>query len=324
MYAAVEVKDLKAYYKVGSETFAKAVDGVSFSIGSGQIVGIAGESGCGKSTLIKACTRSGKFPLLVLGGKVYYTIDEKKIDIYELSEEEMRELRWNHFALVPQAAMNSLNPVMKIEQIFLETLVRNGKTKQTEVRDMMLNAIDEMGLPSTVLKMYPCQLSGGMKQRVVLALALITNPKVVFCDEPTSGLDLVTQKGILELIRDKAREKGITLIFVSHDMGIHAQITDTLIVMYAGKIVEIGPTPDVFKNPLHPYTRALIDSLPVLGDKVIKSGLHGVPPSLINPPEGCRFRPRCSKIGELCVEDEPMLVEVQPNRWVSCWSVEKK
>lgn len=321
MDTIIDIQNIKAYYKIGANTYVRAVDDVSFSINQGQIIGIAGESGCGKSTLVKICTRSVKFPLTVLGGKVFYNVDGEKIDIYTIREQEMHDLRWNFFTLVPQAAMNSLNPVAKIERIFAETFGGRHRGERKKLKKMMYEVVESMGLPRKILKMYSCQLSGGMKQRITIALATITDPKVIFCDEPTSGLDLVTQKGILEILKDKTKEKGSTLVLVSHDMGIHAQMTDTLAVAYAGKVVEIASTVEIFENPFHPYTRALINSLPVLGDQTARAGLTGVPPSLIEPPPGCRFHPRCLHAEAICKKQEPPLLEVRPGRHVACFRV---
>lgn len=323
MDTLIDVQNIKAYYKIGPHAYVRAVDDVSFSLKQGQIIGIAGESGCGKSTLVKVCTRSGKFPLTILGGKVIYNVNGEKIDIYAVEEERIRNLRWNFFAVVPQAAMNSLNPVMKLEQIFAETIGRGLRGERRKLKKIMHEVVEGMGLPAKILKMYSCQLSGGMKQRITIALAMIADPKVIYCDEPTSGLDLVTQKGILEFLKEKALEKEATLILVSHDMGIHAQMTDILIVLYAGKVVEIAPTVDAFGNPLHPYTRALINSLPILGDRTVRVGIPGVPPSLIEPLPCCRFHPRCPYAEVICREQEPPLREIRPGRLVACFFKDK-
>lgn len=326
MDAIIKIQNAKAYYKIGVDLYIRAVDDVSLSISQGQIMGIAGESGCGKSTLMKVCTCLIKYPLTVLQGRVIYSIEEEEINALALKREELEALRWSFLTMVPQSAMNSLNPVSKIKQVFWETLkthVRNGDKKK--LKRVIYEAMESVGLPEEVLNMYPSQLSGGMKQRIVVALATITNPKVVFCDEPTSGLDLVTQKGILQFLQVKSKKENSALVLVSHDMGIHSQIADILVIVYAGKIVEIAPTDDIFKEPFHPYTEALINSLPIMGDQKIKDGLSGAPPSLIRPPQGCRFHSRCPYADEtICREQEPLLLEIRSGRYVACFKTESQ
>ncbi|MBA7607882.1 Dipeptide transport ATP-binding protein DppD [subsurface metagenome] len=324
MDAIIKIQNAKVYYKIGVDFYIRAVDDVSLSIRRGQIMGIAGESGCGKSTLMKVCTCLIKYPLTVLQGRVIYSIEREEINALALKREELEALRWSFLTMVPQSAMNSLNPVSKIKQVFWETLkthVRNDDEKK--LKRVIYEVLESVGLSEEVLNMYPSQLSGGMKQRIVVALATITNPKVVFCDEPTSGLDLVTQKGILQFLQAKSKKENSALVLVSHDMGIHAQIADILVVVYAGKIVEIAPTDDIFKEPFHPYTEALINSLPVMGDQKIKAGLSGAPPSLIRPPQGCRFHSRCPYADEtICREQEPLLLEIRSGRYVACFKAE--
>jgi len=316
----IELQNVSAYYKIGRELYVRAVDGVSLSVEEGKILGIAGESGCGKTTLIKVCTASIKPPLTVAGGNVFYYMEGKRIALLALNEKELRRLRWKFFTLVPQAAMNSLNPVKKVGAIFSETLRACIRSMdKARIKEIVHECLHSLGLPSEVLGMYPCQLSGGMKQRIVVALATITIPKVIFCDEPTTGLDLVTQKGILQFLQEKAKAANSTLILVSHDIGIQAQVTDILAIAYAGKIVEIGPTEEIFARPLHPYTIRLISSLPVIGDRSSKAGLVGTPPSLIRPPQGCRFHPRCVLAEDICERKEPPLIERRPNHYVACF-----
>lgn len=319
------IRNLKGYYRIGPDQDVKAVDNISFSARPGEILGVAGESGCGKSTLLKICTAWIKPPLKVVEGKVLYTHRGKEIDLYACKPAQINKLRWSVFTLVPQAAMNSLNPVRKIGKIFEETIFAHQPKEKVdqelkrESRARIREAIGEIGLPKEILTMYPCQLSGGMKQRVALSLGLITRPSVVFCDEPTSGLDLVTQKGILQFLRNYTQAHKITVMFINHDMGVHAQLSDTLLITYAGKQVELAPTQELFAHPLHPYSKALIGSLPVVGDRHKRLGLPGSPPSLIDPPAGCRFHPRCEHAMEICKKEEPEYKEVSPGHYVACY-----
>ncbi|HDM69794.1 MAG TPA: ABC transporter ATP-binding protein [Thermotogales bacterium] len=318
----VEIRNVKAYYKIGADLFVKAVDGVSVSFETGKITGIAGESGCGKSTLLKVCIGWIKPPLSVLAGEVIYKFDGERVNILDLDEDSLQRYRWNLFAVVPQAAMNSLNPVRKLKKIFEETMRKFGIKKLTKEDEKTVEkVISDVGLPKEVLNMYPPQLSGGMKQRIIMALAIIAKPKVIFCDEPTTGLDLVTQKGILLFLREIKEKYGITIVLISHDMGVHAQITDNLAIMYAGKLIEYASTKEIFRNPLHPYTKALINSLPTIGEKEQKEKLPGAPPPLLNPPSGCRFHPRCMQSADICRKEVPELKEVKPGHYVACHRV---
>jgi len=315
----IEAEKLKAYYNIDLNRFVRAVDDVSLSIKEEEIVGIAGESGCGKSTLLKVLIASVNPPLTMLEGKVLYNIDGEKIDILSLDKNRLRDLRWKVFSFIPQNAMNSLNPVSKIRKIFLETISAHQKIEDREQAEKLIEDIfEKTGLSKKFLGFYPVQLSGGMKQRVVVALATILKPKMIFCDEPTSGLDLISQKNILQLLQELQKELKNMLVLVSHDMGILAQATDRIIIMYAGKIVESAPTKKIFEEPYHPYTNALINLLPVIGDKSRKIVFHGTPPSLINPPKGCRFSRRCPFSKSACEKEGIPLVKVEPDRYVAC------
>ena len=319
-----DIKDLKAYYAIERRgqrvREVKAVDSVNFKIFRGEILGIAGESGCGKSTLIKVLYGLIMPPLVIKGGNVSYYNDNTKINLLKLGENEKKKLWWKFISYIPQGSMSVLNPTMKIKQHFIDVLNAHSahRVDEKDVREAIISHMSELGLPKEVYNSYPHQLSGGMRQRVIIGLATFLKPKIILADEPTTALDVVVQRGILQLLLDIQERLKNTLVLVAHDMGVHAEITDRLIIMYAGKIVEIGKTSEVFKDPLHPYTKFLIESLPRIGDKNIRRGIPGQPPSLFDPPSGCRFHPRCPKAMGICKSAEPTMLEVKKEHYVAC------
>ncbi|KAF2958573.1 ABC transporter [Thermotoga sp. Ku-13t] len=323
----LRTEQLKSYYVLeifGRKRIIKAVDDVSLSVDENQIYGIAGESGCGKSTLLKAIFAAIEPPQKIFDGKLYYFVDGQAVDVYSLSEEEKRKLRWRFISYVPQGSMSVLNPVVKIKETFkdfIESHVK-GKTKD-EAYEMAKVHMRELGLPVTLLDAYPHQLSGGMRQRVTIALATVLSPKVIMADEPTTALDVVTQRGVIQLLRDIQKANRNTLILVTHDMGVHANISDRIAIMYAGKIIEEGPTETVFNNPMHPYTRYLIRSLPKFGDRMRRESVPGSPPSLEKLPSGCAFHPRCPHVFDRCTEETPVLIECEKGHMVACWLVQE-
>lgn len=306
---------------LGNEVI-KAVDKISFSANKSEILGIAGESGCGKSTLIKVLYGFVKPPLTISEGRVLYNLGDREVDI--LSNYPADQLRWKFASYIPQASMNVLNPTRRIKKHFLDIIETHNKSLQkNEVDEMILKHIERLGLPKEILSSYPHQLSGGMRQRVVIALATILNPKIIFADEPTTALDVVIQRGILQLLK-RIQKIQVNLIFlVTHDMGAHAQITDRMAIMYAGTFVELATTEDIFENPIHPYTNFLIESLPEIGDKKERPSIGGKPPSLRMPPNGCRFHPRCPFATHVCKEKTPPFEEVALNHYVACHMVKK-
>ena len=315
----LNVQDLVAYYKT-KRGDVRAVDNVNLFLRPNEVLGIAGESGCGKTTLIKVLYGLVEPPLSVLSGQVLIDFNGEEIDLYK-NTYEIRELWWKHFSYIPQSSMGILNPVIKIQEQFAEIFERDDTNlRKREIIKIVKENLDALGLPSEVLSSYPHQLSGGMRQRVVISMATIQNPKIVYADEPTTALDVVVQRGILEMTRKLQRKLGNTFVIVTHDMGVHYQVTDRMIIMYAGKISEIGRTDNIFKNPLHPYTALLIESLPRLGDKSQRKSIKGAPPSLLNPPKGCRFHPRCPYATSECVERDPPLVELDHERYLSCFN----
>ncbi len=310
----LQIKKLKVYYHVEAGA-VKAVDDVSFDLDFGMKMGLVGESGSGKSTMALALMRMIKPPGKIEGGQM--VLDG--VDLVKLSEERMRQTRLRKLALIPQGAMNSLNPVMRIDRQLIDGMLDHGVIMSTEERQARVAQLLEMvDLAPKVAKMYPHELSGGMQQRVTVAQSISMEPDVIIADEPTSALDVVIQRQVMETINRLQQKLGLSIILIGHDMGLMAQSVDCLAVMYAGRMMEIGETRAMFRDPLHPYTQLLIESLPVLENKGVFSGIPGITPSLLNPPAGCVFHPRCPKAWDLCESTLPEFTEVQPGRWVAC------
>ena len=308
------VRDLRAYYRTRSGP-VRAVDGVSFYVNHNEIFGIAGESGCGKSTLALAITRLLKPPGYIAGGEVLYN----GVNLLELSDEELRKIRWKEISYIPQSSMNALNPVKRVrDQIADAVKAHEEHIEEEEIDKLVEKLLTSVGLAPEVAKMYPHELSGGMRQRVIIAMAIALNPRLIIADEPTTALDVVVQRGIIQLLQDIKEKLKSSIILITHDMAVHAELVDRLAIMYAGKIVEISGAYKIFKEPLHPYARALIDAIPSIKEKKRLRGLPGVPPDLRNPPPGCRFAPRCPKAMDVCRKVEPKLVEIEPGRFIAC------
>jgi peptide/nickel transport system ATP-binding protein len=242
------------------------------------------------------------------------------VDLLRLSEEEMRMARFADIALIPQGAMNSLNPMMKVGEQLRDTIRahRKGSNSRLNVEVRIREVLASVELHAGVIGSYPHELSGGMKQRVCIAMAILLNPKVIIADEPTSALDVVVQRQVMETLRRVQQDLGASVILVGHDMGLMAQFVNRVGVMYGGKLVEVGPVRDIFKDPMHPYTQLLIKSLPSLLTKEDFRGIPGLTPSLLTPPPGCMFHPRCPQMMPRCPVDIPVLEEVKPERWVAC------
>jgi oligopeptide/dipeptide ABC transporter ATP-binding protein len=310
----LECKDLCVYYHTRQGP-VKAVNGVSLQLFPGTRLGLVGESGCGKSSMALAMLRLlpplGKIEggEILLGG----------VDVAKLSSEEMRHMRLREISLIPQGSMNSLNPVMRIKEQIMDGMKDHDRTmSDAAMRERVVEVLRSVDLDPGVGDLYPHELSGGMKQRVCIAIAIVLRPKVVIADEPTSALDVVVQQQVMETIERLQEEMGISIILIGHDMGLMAQSVQRLAVMYAGRLVEVSDVEDVFDDPLHPYTQLLISTLPTLGMKGVFRGIPGITPSLLNPPDGCLFHARCPKVSEQCSEESAPLVEVRPGRFVAC------
>jgi peptide/nickel transport system ATP-binding protein len=316
---------LKAYYvleELGTQKVAKAVDGVDLQILENEVYGIAGESGCGKTTLLKALFGAIERPLRLMGGKVFYRVLDEEIDVTALSAEEKRRLRWEFVSYVPQGSMSVLNPVSRIKTTYRDFISSHASGKRRdEALEIARGQIAELGLPPKTLDAYPHQLSGGMRQRVTIALAALLKPRIIIADEPTTALDVVVQRGVVQLLKDIQKDLENTIILVTHDMGVHANIADRICIMYAGKILEEAATEKIFGEPFHPYTRYLINSLPRFGDKTTRESTPGSPPDLTNLPSGCPFHPRCPHVMDICVDELPSSIVVDSNHRVACWLV---
>ena len=310
----LQVKGLQVYYDT-REGQVNAVNNVSFALEKDERFGLVGESGSGKTTMATALMRLIKAPGRIKGGEVL--LDGK--DLLKLSNEKMRQARSTEISMIPQGAMNSLNPVMRIRDQMIDTLRDHGvKRTKSEFRKWASELLERVGLPKEVAGMYPHELSGGMKQRVAIATGICLNPKIIIADEPTSALDVVVQREVMTTLRLVQKELGASVIMIGHDMGLMAQFTDRIGVMYAGKLVEVASVRDIFNKPLHPYTQLLIASLPSLEAKEVFRGIPGRTPSLLNPPPGCGFHPRCPKAMEHCSRLVPALQKMATGQSVAC------
>ena len=309
----LRVEDLVLYFKT-SRGEVQAVDGVNFELDSGRAVVVLGESGCGKSSLAKAILRL----LPRNAGKYSGNIFLDGVDVMQLSEEEFRlNVRWSKISIVPQAAMNALNPVIRVgEQVAEPALVHMGVTK-AEALELVRRMFRYVGVPEDFASRYPFELSGGMRQRVAIAMALVTSPTLVILDEPTSALDVLTQASIFNVLKRLKKELGISTILITHDIATSSELADDVAVMYAGQIVEYSDAHQFFEKPLHPYAEKLMASVPRLHGSKELEFIKGQPPSLINPPTGCRFKDRCPYRFEKCDEEPPMFEKNK--RQVKCW-----
>jgi peptide/nickel transport system ATP-binding protein len=318
MERVLDVRNLKVYYFT-SKGPVRAVDDISFYLNKGETLGVVGESGCGKTTLGTALLNMPTPPGKIVGGQILIN----GTDIVTLNENQLRKnVRWETIAMVFQGAMNSLTPAYTIEKQMLETLRYHRELDDQEARERIKKYVNLVGLSDDVLKRYPHELSGGMKQRIVIAMALFLEPEIVICDEPTTALDVVVQAQIINLLKELKEKLHLSFIFVTHDLATEAEVADRIMVMYAGKIAEIGTNEQIYgeQGPMHPYTSNLLAATPRLHQKVDKlSFIPGSPPDLLNPPTGCRFHLRCPVVMDKCRTEEPPLKEVEKEHYVACW-----
>ncbi len=311
----LEIKNLKTYFYT-LRGIVRAVDNVSLSLDKGKVLGIAGESGCGKSTLAYSIIRLIPPPGMVTGGRILF----EGVDILNLDNEIFRvEYRMKKISMIFQGAMYSLTPVYTVGQQLYEVFRYHTDISLKEAMGIIEEQLKAVALDSSILKRYPHELSGGQKQRVMIAMALLLKPKLVIADEPTTALDVIVQAQILNLLKELQAKYGSSMILITHDLSIIAELADDVAIMYAGKIVEYAPSMSLYKEPLHPYTQKLLKSIPRLRVKVEKLDfIPGVPPDLRNPPPGCRFHTRCPYVMEICKKVEPPLIEVKPKHFVAC------
>lgn len=326
--ALLTVKNLRAYYRTeayGISRTVRAVDDVSLELSPNEIYGLAGESSCGKTTLIKVLSGTIKPPLKVESGQVRYQFGVYTVDMLRIPQEELRrEVRWKEISYVMQGSMSVLNPVRRVICTFEDIIdTRQHITNKQEFLEGIREHVKALGLPPDVLNAYPHQLSGGMRQRVAIALATVFHPSLIIADEPTTALDVVVQRGVLQMLKDIQAECNNTVLLVTHDLAVHANVADRVAIMYAGRIVEEAPTEVIFGAPRHPYTRHLIQSLPAIGDRSSKSGLGGTPPNLANPPDGCRFHPRCPHARDVCRMEVPEMLPVGRGHRAACHLIEE-
>jgi oligopeptide/dipeptide ABC transporter ATP-binding protein len=309
----LEVVGLNVHYFTPTGAVIAAND-VNLYVKQGEIVGLVGESGCGKTTVAMSILQMVQAPGRIVSGEVL--INGK--NIVGLSENELRQIRWNQLALIPQGAMNSLNPVTKIKEQMEDAILAHGMVNKAELKEIILELLKSVGLPERTYNMYPHELSGGMKQRVCIAMAVSLNPTIILADEPTSALDVIVQRLVAQTLLAVKKELGVSMIMIGHDMGLQAQMVDRLAVMYAGNLVEVGPVETIFEKPYHPYTQLLIDSIPSIQERKPLKVTEGLTHDLRTPPPGCCFQLRCPLFEERCREKRPEQIELSPDHWVAC------
>jgi peptide/nickel transport system ATP-binding protein len=303
----LRVSDISVEYAT-KQGNVRAVDRVSFDLGRGEFIGIVGESGCGKSTLLFAIAQLLSPPAGIVGGSVVF----KGVSMVGMTDSQLAAVRWKDMSVVMQSAMNALNPVKTIAAQYTDAMRAHGVKSKSEIADRSAHVLKMVGIDPQHLRSFPHQLSGGMRQRAMIAMALLFTPDLVIMDEPTSALDVVAQRSLMVQIKELQAELGFSIIFVTHDMSLVRHFSDRLMVMYAGQVAELGATSRVFGAPHHPYTIGLMDAFPsIKGERVPQTGIPGQPPNLIDPPEGCLFAPRCPKVMDSCRTVNPPLYQVE-------------
>ncbi|GLQ10162.1 peptide ABC transporter ATP-binding protein [Devosia yakushimensis] len=316
------VEGLKAYYRMnyfGVQREVRAVDDITMSIKKNEVYGIAGESSSGKTSFIKVLAAAMRPPFEVVAGTVKYDFKGHQIDVASASDKQIEAVRWKHLSYIMQGSMSVLNPVRRIGKTFEDFAARPLGLSGDAFKQRVIGHLDRLKLSPDVLRAYPHELSGGMRQRVTIGLATVCHPEFIIADEPTTALDVVVQKEVLSLIRDIQKEMGASVVFVTHDMSVHANVADRVGIIYAGRLVEEGPTREMFFAPKHPYTAHLVASLPRIGDTAQRPALEGRPPSLAAPPSGCRFHPRCPLAIDKCKSEVPPMETVGKDHRTACW-----
>ena len=310
----LKIERLKAGYATKAG-FVRAVDDVSFSLRRGEFLGIAGESGCGKSTLAYAIMRLLRDSARIESGRILLD----GTDLAGLDDAGMNRCRWTKLSMVFQSAMNALNPVLSIEEQLVDAVLAHRSISRAAARDLAMEMLELVDINADRFTSFPHQLSGGMRQRIMIAMALLLRPDLLIMDEPTTALDVVVQRSILQKIQELRQRLGFSVIFITHDLSLLVEISDSLAIMYAGKVCEYGPSRELYGAPAHPYTRGLMNSFPSLtGPLGRMGGIEGQAPGLINPPPGCRFAPRCGMAEPRCLSGDPVLAEISPGRACAC------
>jgi peptide/nickel transport system ATP-binding protein len=312
MDALLEVKGLNVSVRTIAGTMS-ITDNVSFDVYPKEILGIAGESGCGKSTVVETVLNLIVAPRYIESGQVLL----KGSDLLTMSPRELQQIRWRDLAYVPQGSMNTLNPVLKIEEQIVDAIICHSRVTKRQAKEAAVAALRSVGMSPDVARMYPHELSGGMRQRVCIGLSTALKPAIIMADEPVTALDVVMQRLNLETLAQLRDQHGITVVMVTHDMACHAEICDRVCVMYAGRVAEIGETKPLFADPLHPYSQGLLNAVPSIENRHSES-IPGIAPSPSAWPKGCRFHPRCKRAMEVCSQEVPPLREVRPRRLVAC------
>lgn len=311
----LNVENLKMYYGT-LRGYVKAVDDVTFKVGKGEALGLAGESGCGKTSTALTILKLLPWNSKIVGGRILMD----GMDLVKIKDSEMRrKIRWKKISMVFQGAMNALHPIYTIDHQITEAILAHEKISKKEALERATQLVELVGLEASKVNRYPHELSGGMKQRVIVAMALACNPTLVIADEPTTALDVIVQAQVLKVMKELQQKLSLSMLLITHDLSLIAETCHKAAIMYAGKIAEIGDVARIFKEPLHPYTEMLISAFPsVVGDLKELASIHGFPPDLLNPPKGCRFHPRCPHAMEICHAEEPLIIEARKDHQVAC------
>lgn len=315
--ALLSVQDLSLVYKT-QKGDVSAVDGVSFDLGAGEAMGLVGESGCGKTTVAMSLMRLLADNAIIRNGKILLD----GMDIIKLSDKEMRDVRWSQISMVFQAAMNALNPVYTVGNQIIEAIQRHEpETSVSGARERVRDLFSLVGIDAKMMDRYPHEFSGGMRQRAIIAMALACHPSLIIADEPTTALDVIVQDQVLRELRRIQYELGMSMIYISHDIAVIAEVAEKIGIMYAGRLVEMGSSQAIFHRPRHPYTAALMSAFPsIRGPKTKLVALGGEPPDLLYPPKGCRFHPRCPRMKEQCTFERPPMEYVSQGHVAACWN----